>query len=60
MVAQMKFLRRAPEKVERFMRAVVRSVLGSLPLDDAPRAGLARLHSEVSLGRSEKPARHQA
>jgi hypothetical protein len=35
MVAQMKFLRRAPQKVERFMRAVVRSVLGSLPPDGA-------------------------
>jgi TetR/AcrR family hemagglutinin/protease transcriptional regulator len=33
MLAQMKFLRRAPEKVERFMRAVVRSVLGGLPPD---------------------------
>jgi TetR/AcrR family hemagglutinin/protease transcriptional regulator len=31
MLAQMKFLRRAPEKVERFMRAVVRSVFGGLP-----------------------------
>lgn len=60
MVAQMKFLRRAPEKVERFMRAVVRSVLGGLPLDDAPHAGLARLHSAGSLARAEKPARHQA
>src|SRR5215510_5882749 len=35
MLAQMKFLRRAPEKVERFMRAVVRSVLGGLPPDGA-------------------------
>jgi TetR/AcrR family transcriptional regulator, hemagglutinin/protease regulatory protein len=35
MVAQMKFLRRAPEKVERFMRAVVRSVLGGLPPNGA-------------------------
>jgi TetR/AcrR family hemagglutinin/protease transcriptional regulator len=34
-LAQMKFLRRAPEKVERFMRAVVRSVLGVLPPNGA-------------------------
>lgn len=35
MVAQMKFLRRAPEKVERFMRAVVQSVLGGFPPNGA-------------------------
>jgi len=35
MLAQMKFLRRAPEKVERFMRAVVQSVLGVLPPNGA-------------------------
>jgi hypothetical protein len=35
MVAQMKFLRRAPKKVECFMRAVVRSVLGGLLPDGA-------------------------
>src|SRR5262245_13007573 len=34
-LAQMKFLRRAPEQVERFMRAVVRSVLGVLPPNGA-------------------------
>jgi TetR/AcrR family transcriptional regulator, hemagglutinin/protease regulatory protein len=35
MLAQMKFLRRAPEKVDRFMRAVVQSVLGVLPPNGA-------------------------
>lgn len=37
-VAQMKFMRRAPEKVERFLRTLVRLAIGGTPADDAPRA----------------------
>jgi TetR/AcrR family hemagglutinin/protease transcriptional regulator len=33
MVAQMKFTRCAPERVERFMRTVIRSAIGGLPSD---------------------------
>lgn len=59
MVAQMKFTRCAPERVERFMRTVIRSAIGGLPSEGAPAHSAIALPAELSLVGPSASARQQ-
>jgi len=48
MLAQMKFMRRAPEKVDRFVRTVIRAATGIPLSDNTPDTDLAQLYPEMS------------
>lgn len=60
MVAQMKFMRRAPEKVDRFMRAVIRAATGTPLPESVASAGFMHVYPEFPLTHPDKPTRQQA